>query len=287
MVVGVLEVAGVDLHLPGEHRSQLGIDVVPGRDAGAALGQVAVGRDDAELLLPGERLLAQLVPALVELALVLVGPLLRHVVRRVGRPRREVGEERLVGHQRLLLADPLGRLRREVVVEVVALLRRLVRLDRRGALVERRVALVRLAAEEAVEVLEAHAGRPLPVRPHRARLPHRHLVALAELRGAVAVELQDLGQRGGGVRPDRVVARRRRRQLGDVAHPDRVVVAAGQQRRAGRRAQRRRVEAGVLQPVGGESLEVRRAARADHLRRAGGMSGIGKTSRPATASYPM
>ena len=109
VVVGVLEVAGVDLHLAGEHRLHLVGDVVPRRDAGAALGQLAVGRDHAELLLAGERLLAQRVPALVELALVLVGPLLRHVVRRVGRARREVGEERLVGHQRLLLADPLDR----------------------------------------------------------------------------------------------------------------------------------------------------------------------------------
>ena len=201
-------------------------------------------------------------------ALVLVGPLVGHVVRRVGRAGREVGEERLVGHQRLLLAHPLDRVRRQVVVEVVALLRRLVGLDRRRALVERGIPLVGLAAEEAVEVLEAHPGRPLAVRAHRARLPDRDLVALAELRRAVAVELEDLGQRRGRVRPDRVVARRGGGELGDVAHADRVVVAAGEQRRAGRRAQRRGVEAVVLQPAGGEALEVRRVARA--AERAGG-----------------
>ena len=172
-----------------------------------------------------------------------------HVVRRVRRARREVDEERLVAHQRLLLADPLDRLVGHVLGEVVALLRRLLGLDRGRALVDRRVVLVRLPADEAVEVLEAAAaGRPRVERAERARLPHRHLVALAELRGRVAVQLQRLGQRRAGVRADRVVARRRGRDLRDPAHADRVVVAAREQRRARRRAERGRVEAVELEP---------------------------------------
>ena len=62
--------------------------------------------------------------------------------------------------------------------------------------------------------------------------------------------------------PDRAVAGRRGRDLGDAAHADGVVVAPGQQRRAGRRAQRGRVEAGVLEAVGGQPLECRRSWRA-------------------------
>ena len=216
--------------------------------SGGPRGQLGVGRDHAELLLARERLLAQRVPALVELALVLRRPLRRDVVRRVRRARREVDEERLVGHQRLLLADPPDRPVGHVLGEVVALLRGLVRLDRRRPFVDRRVVLVRLAADEAVEVLEAAAAaRPRVERAERARLPHRHLVALAELRRRVAVELQRLRQRRARVRADRVVARRRRRDLRDPAHPDRVVVAARQQRGPRRRAQRRRVEAAELQ----------------------------------------
>ena len=80
--------------------------VLPWRDFGRARGELAVRRDDAQLFLPRESLLAQLVPALVEFALVFVRPFLRHVMRGVRGARREVGEERLVGHQRLLLADP-------------------------------------------------------------------------------------------------------------------------------------------------------------------------------------
>ena len=212
--------------------------------------QLRLRRHDPELLLPLEDLLAQRIPALVEAALVLVRPLRRNVVRGVRRARGEVHEERLVGHERLLLAHPLDRLVGHVLGEVVALLGRLLRLDRRRALVERRVVLVRLAADEAVEVLEtAAAGRPGVEGPHRARLPDRHLVALAELRRRVAVQLQGLRQRRTRVGADRVVAGRRRRELGDDAHPDRVVVAAGQQGGPRRRAERRRVEAVVLQAV--------------------------------------
>ena len=132
----------------------------------------------------------------VELALVLVGPLLRHVVRRVCGAGREVDEERLVGDQRLLLADPADGLVGHVLHEVVALFGRLLDLDRRRALVQRGIPLVRLAADEAVEVLEAAAaGRPGVEGPRRAGLPHRHLVALAELRRGIAIQLQRLRQR--------------------------------------------------------------------------------------------
>ena len=132
------------------------------------LREVGVGRDDAQLLLPGEGALALFVPAVDELALVLLDPLLGHVVRGVRRAGREVHEERLVWHQCLLRAHPVDSVVGEVLGEVVALLGGLGRLDRRRALVERRVPLVVLAADEAVEVLEPRAGRPHVKRAHRA-----------------------------------------------------------------------------------------------------------------------
>ena len=122
VMVGVLHEAGVHLHLAGEHGLEVVRDLVPGRDLLGPCRQLGVGRDHAELLLARERLLAQAIPALVEGALVLRRPLGRHVVRGVRGPGREVGEERLVGHQRLLLADPLDRAVGHVVGEVVALL---------------------------------------------------------------------------------------------------------------------------------------------------------------------
>jgi len=86
MVVGVLEEARVDLHLPREDGLHVVRRVGPGRDLGRAGGQLGVLRDDAERLLPGKALLAQRVPALVELALVLRRPLGRDMVRSVRRP---------------------------------------------------------------------------------------------------------------------------------------------------------------------------------------------------------
>ena len=106
------------------------------------------------------------VPAAGEPAGVPVRPLQRHVVRSVGGAGREVHEERLLGSQRLLGAHPVDRPVRQVLGQVVALLRRSSRLDRRRALVQRRVVLVVLAADEAVEVLEpAAAGGPRVERP--------------------------------------------------------------------------------------------------------------------------
>ena len=220
-----------------------------GISSGRAVSSASAGMI-AELPLPRDGLLAQRVPAGVEPAGVAVRPLLRHVVRGMRGAGREVGEERLVRHQRLLLGDPLDRPVGHVLGEVVALLRGPVRLDRHGVAVDRRGVLVGLGADEAVEVLESAAtGRPGVERSHRAGLPHRHLVALAELGGRVAVELQDLRQRRLVLRPHRAVAGCRGGDLGDAAHADRVVVAAGQQSLPGRRAQRGGVEPGVAQPT--------------------------------------
>ena len=230
--------------------------------AGGPGGQLGVLRDHAQRLLLGEDLLPLGVPAVGELAGVLVRPFQRNLVRGVGGAGREVGEERLVRGQRLLRADPVDAVVGQVVGEVVALLRGLLRFHRVGALVQRRVVLVVLAADESVEVLEpAAAGRPRIERADRGRLPRRHLVALAELGGRVPVELQRGGQRRLGVRPEGVGARGGRRDLGDPAHPDRVVVPAAEQRRPGRRAQRGGVEPVVGQPVGLQPLGGR------HLRR--------------------
>ena len=214
----------------------------------------ASSRNHPERLLTLERLLTEPIPAGVEPAPVLLDPLLGHVVGSVRRPGRVVHEERLVGHERLLLAHPTDRLVGHVLGEVVALVRRLGGIDRNRALVERREVLIGLAADEAVEVLEAAATRrPRVERPERAGLPDRHLVALAELGRRVPVELECHRQRCLVLGKHRRVPGSRGRHLGDAAHVHRMVVAAGQQRLTCRRAQRRGVEpiefhASVRQP---------------------------------------
>ena len=265
VMVGVLEEPGVDLHLSGEHRLQRVVHVGPSGDLVGTRRQLGIGGHDTQFLLPGQRRLAEGVPAVVESAAVPVGPVGGHVVGGVGGARRVVDEERLVGHQRLLLANPGDRLVGHVLGEVVPLLGGLRRVEGRRALVDGRVVLVGLTADEPVEVLEPTVGGPLPERAHRARLPHGHLVALTELRGRVAVELEDLGQRCRGQRPHRRVAGRRSGKLGDGAHAHGVVVATGQERLARGRAQRGGVQTVELQPASGEPLGVGRGARpAEH-----------------------
>ena len=101
----------------------------------------------------------------------------------MGGARGEVGEERPVGHERPLLADPGDGAIGQVLAQVVALSRCLGWLDWRRALEECRVVLVGLTTDESVEVVETTLGGPLVEGSHGARLPDRHLVALAELGG--------------------------------------------------------------------------------------------------------
>jgi len=185
------------------------------------------------------------------------------MVRGVGGAGGEVGKERAVRHEGLLLADPVDRMIGQILCEVVALLGCRRRLNRGGSVVQRRVPLVVLAADEAVERLEpATGGRPRIEGTERRGLPHRHLVALAELGRRVAVELQRHGQRGLGVGPHRAVAGRRCGRLGDRAHPNGMVVAAAEHRSAGRGTQCRGVKPVVAQAAGGELLGVGGGTRA-------------------------
>jgi hypothetical protein len=84
--VGVLREPGEHLHLAGV-QLLLGVaQRVPGREHIRALGQLGVRRDHPELLLAGEHLLAQLVPSLGELPLVLVRSFLGDMMGGVGAP---------------------------------------------------------------------------------------------------------------------------------------------------------------------------------------------------------
>src|SRR5438128_9164308 len=79
---------------------------VPSRERWVTRGELGVGRYYAELLLPRERLLAQLVPALVKLAFVFVAPFLGYLVRRMSCSSREVEKERFVRRLRFLITNP-------------------------------------------------------------------------------------------------------------------------------------------------------------------------------------
>ena len=261
LVVGVGDVRGEDVDLAGEHLLLVGRELIPLlQQVLRPRRELGVLRDDAELLLVLEDPLAELVPALVEQVHIadLLDPLRRRVMRRMRAARHVVDEERLVGRQRVDLVHVPDRLvghRGDEIVVGIAL----ERVDvRRVAGEVVRLPLVRVAAHEAVEVLEAHADRPLVERADRAGLERRRVVVLAEPGGAVAVVPQYLADRGFVLGDEAVVPRVAGRLFGDDAVADRVVVAAGDQRGARRRAQRGRVKVGVAEAVGGDAVERRR-----------------------------
>ena len=216
--------------------------------------------DHAEPLLVLEDALAQLLVAVVEQVhrVDLVHPLLGRVVRRVRGAGHVLDEDRLarvglvhpvhpvdgvVGHRGDQVPGP------GFAVEGI---------DLRGVAEQVRLPLVGVAADEAVEVLEAHAGRPLVERPDLAGREGRRVVVLAEPRRGVAVVEQDAADGGLVLADDAVVAGEAGRLLGDHAEADRVVVAPGDQRGARRRAQRGGEHAVVAQALVRDAVHGRR-----------------------------
>ena len=239
--------------------------------------QLRVLRNHAEPLLVGEDLVAQRIPALVEQMHVadLLDPFRCRMVRRMGAARaRNRGRTASIRIDVVQLVQPVDRVVRHRGGQVPAGMAD-IRVDRRGVAEQVRLPLAGVAADEAIEVFEAHAGRPLIERPGLARRPGRRVVVLAEPGRAVAVLQQDAADRGAVLADDAVVAGKARRRFGDHAEADRMVVAAGDQRRPGRRAQRGRVEIGVAQPVRGDAVQRRRRNHAAESGRRGEADVVG------------
>ena len=138
-----------------------------------------------------------------------------------------------------------------------------------GVAHQRRLVLRSLAGQEAVEVLEAVAGRPIVERPLAGDLLLGRVVPLAPGPGVVAVVLEHFGDRRRGLRDDaaeavEVVGDRR-----DLAVADKRVVAPGQQRGAGGRAHRRGVKTVVGNAHLRDAIERRRVDLAAVGRRRG------------------
>ena len=187
----------------------------------------------------------------------LVHPFLRRMMRRVRGAGHVVAEERLA---RVNLVDPVHPI--DGVVghagdEVPARLA-LEGIDLGRVAEQVRLPLVRVAADEPVEILEAHAGRPLVERPDRAGLEGRRVVVLAEPGGGEAIVQQDAADGRLVLGDDAVVAREAGGLLGDHAEASRVMIAAGDQRSARRRTERGGIDLGVAQPVLRDAIHGRR-----------------------------
>src|SRR5689334_7213637 len=106
MIIGELEEPSVDFHLASQDRFQVRGLVIPWGNLDRTLCQIAVLGNNPELFLACERLLTKLVPTLIEFALILVSPILRDVMRRVGCSGRKVDEKGPRRRQQSLLTHP-------------------------------------------------------------------------------------------------------------------------------------------------------------------------------------
>ena len=186
-------------------------------------------------------------------------------MRRMRAAGHVINEERFVGRDLLELFHVLdcivGHRRGQIPTGLP-----LKRIDGRRVAEQVRLPLAGVAADEPVEILEAHADRPLIERPGLARLIEGRVVILAEPRGRVPVLLENLTDRSAIPLDDRVVTRESRRRFAHDAKAGHVMVAAGDQRRARRRAERRGMKLRVAQPVLRDAIQGRR--RDDAAKRA-------------------
>src|SRR5258708_1956260 len=170
---------------------------------------------------------------MIELSLILLGPLFAHVMGSVSGTRCEIDEKWNVRFGRLLLTDPAYRLLGDGFGEMP--LRFIVRrLNGRGILEQRRIPLIRLSSLEAIEIIEAFACGPAIIWTTGAQLVVGCIVPLSEGASGVPITLKDFPDACRFFGPLAVVAGEAGRQLGDTPIVDRVVVAPREQRRSRR-----------------------------------------------------
>ncbi len=267
LVVGVGLVGRVDVRLLDKELLLVPAERIPLRQLRAAVdilpvrprGQLRALGKDAEFLLVGENGLAQFFPAVIEEVhrADLVDPFLGGVMRRMDSAGDVVHEEGLAGREFFELFDMLDRFighgRGKVPAGVV-----LEGINGRRVAKEVRLPLAGVAADKPVEILEAHADRPLIERPGLAVREKRRVMIFTEPRGRVSVVLQDRADSTLLNGDDRVVTGEAGRNFAHHAEARRVMVAAGDERRTGRRTERGRVEVRVAQPVLCDAVQSRR-----------------------------
>jgi hypothetical protein len=114
-----------------------------------------------------------------------------------------------------MLMQPVDRFVGNVGGEVIALLRRFVRLDRRLIAIDARVILIVGGLKESVKMLEAQSGWPAIEGTLRAHLPGGCVMPLAKSCRAVTIHLENFGNRRGAFGKQRVVTRVGRGPFGD------------------------------------------------------------------------
>ena len=169
--------------------------LVPGLDVRIAIRKDRIGGNHAKFLLALKDLFAISIPALVELALVLIAPVFVYLVRSMSGARRVIEEERLVRRGLLLAVDIEDRLVGDLIAQVAA-----IGTDVRLILHQVRLVLVGLRAKKSEEVIEAFSGRPVIKWACVGGIFVRRHAIFAHRKSVVAVVAQNLGDGSGRCR---------------------------------------------------------------------------------------
>ena len=223
----------IDLHHVCCDLLVVGVERIPSRNARGTVSQLGVLRHDTELLLARKGLFANLIPALIELALEFGDPILGRMVRGVRRAWSEICQPWLVGRNRPEQANPFDGLVRHILVEEIVfdIVRRLDWLD---VLENGRSPLAGVATDKTIKIFKSQSGRPQIEWPGLAVVPVRHVVIFAVPRGVIAVLPKYLSEGSDTFRHERVVTRETGSPLHDDTGRGGVVIASGQERCAGR-----------------------------------------------------
>ena len=118
--------------------------------------------------------------------------------------------------------------------------------------------LIRLTFEEAVETVEPSGERPLVERPGRGDVVGGSEMPLTGAERDVPLRSEHLGERRRVVRHVPQLVRKPGLVVRDRPHAHRVLRPPGEERGAGRRAERRHVEVGEPEPLSREPIDVGR-----------------------------
>ena len=189
-VVGVREVRPVNVRLPDKEFLLLPAEGIPLRQILRPRGQLCIIGHDPKSFLVGKDGVAQFVPAAVEQMHVadLLDPFRRRMMWRVCAARHVVHKEWFLGRDLLDLLHVLNRFVGHGCGQIPAGMA-LERIDGSRIAIQVWLPLACVPADEAIEVLEAHAVRPLVERAGLRRLVEGSVVILAKPRSCVAVLL--------------------------------------------------------------------------------------------------
>ena len=254
-LVDAVNHAGKDLHVAGECLTLQIAEFIPGGCRVLLFGvsgrQHRVGGDDPELLLPGETLLTDLIPARIVSTPVFVHVCLFGLQRRVDRTMGIVEKKRFGRMRRANLVDHLDGLIGEVVGEVIVV-GVLVDVDVMVVFVEP-VGLMEVGEtiEDSVIAFKALLEWPGVARPGFAEAGVLAEVPLANHQRRPPVVPEEFGH-GHGIITDLMrIAGESGIAVRNVAHTGQVMVETGQHRRPSRRTHRVDVEVGVANTIGG------------------------------------